>query len=65
MKSVVSYPERGQYGNNRYRGNCSGRLIEDLIAQYKIQSFYPITWSEEERQKMFAGPSRFLVHFWI
>lgn len=38
MKSVVSYPERGAYGNNKYRGNCSGRLIEDLIRQYKIQN---------------------------
>lgn len=38
MKSVVSYPERGDYGDNRYRGNCSGRLIKDLIEQYKIQS---------------------------
>lgn len=37
MKSVVSYPERGEYGNNRYRGNCSGRLIEDLIKQYNIR----------------------------
>lgn len=36
MKSVVSYPERGNYGNNKYRGNCSGRLIEDLLRQYKI-----------------------------
>lgn len=38
MKSVVSYPDRGQYGNNKYRGNCSGRLIEDLIGQYKLQA---------------------------
>lgn len=38
MKSVVSYPERGIYGNNKYRGNCSGRLIEDLISQYKLTS---------------------------
>ena len=38
MKSVVSYPERGTYGNNRYRGNCSGKLIEDLIDQYKLSS---------------------------
>lgn len=37
MKSVVSYPDRGQYGN-KYRGNCSGRLIEDLIGQYKLQA---------------------------
>ena len=38
MKSVVSYPERGTYGNNKYRGNCSGKLIEDLINQYKIDT---------------------------
>ena len=38
MKSVVSYEERGNYGNSRYRGNCSGRLIEDLIDQYKLES---------------------------
>lgn len=38
MKSIVSYPERGSYGNNRYRGNCSGKLIEDIIHQYHIDS---------------------------
>lgn len=38
MKSVVSYPDRGRFGNNRYRGNCSGRLIEDIISQYHIQA---------------------------
>ena len=29
--TIVSYKERGEYGNNKYRGNCSGRLIEDII----------------------------------
>ena len=38
MESVVSYENRGNYGNNRYRGNCSGRLIEDLISQYRLTS---------------------------
>lgn len=38
MVSVVSYPDRGKYGNNKYRGNCSGHLIEDIISQYKIRS---------------------------
>lgn len=37
MLSIVSYPERGKYGNNRYRGNCSGKLIEDIIKQYKLE----------------------------
>lgn len=38
MKSVVSYPERGIGGRNAYRGNCSPKLIEDIIDQYKITS---------------------------
>lgn len=40
MNSVVSYPDRNNkqhiYGNNKYRGNCSGRLIEDIIDQYHV-----------------------------
>lgn len=31
LTSIVSYPERGSGGSNRYRGNCSPKLIEDLI----------------------------------
>ena len=37
MESIVSYPDRGSYGRNSYRGNCSGLLIKDLIKQYKLQ----------------------------
>lgn len=37
MESIVSYPERGQYGKNNYRGNCSGLLIKDLISQYHLK----------------------------
>ena len=41
MESIVSYPERnganGTYGRSNYRGNCSGLLIKDLIAQFKLQ----------------------------
>lgn len=35
LTSIVSYPERGAGGNNRYRGNCSPKLIEDLIGFFK------------------------------
>lgn len=38
MLSVVSYPERGIGGNNMYRGNCSPKLIEDIISQFKLTS---------------------------
>lgn len=37
MESIVSYPNRGPYGKNTYRGNCSGLLIKDLIAQYRLK----------------------------
>ena len=36
MQSVISYKDRGNYGNSKYRGNCSGNVIKDLISQ-----FYP------------------------
>lgn len=35
LTSIVSYPERGDGGNNKYRGNCSPKLIEDLILFFK------------------------------
>ena len=38
MQSIVSYPERGTGGKNSYRGNCSPKLIEDIIEQYRIKN---------------------------
>jgi hypothetical protein len=38
--SVVSYPERGPWGDPQYRGNCSGWLAKDLILRFKIQSIF-------------------------
>lgn len=35
LTSIVSYPERGEGGNNRYRGNCSPKLVEDLIGFFR------------------------------
>lgn len=37
MKSIVRYNERGVGGNNKYRGNCSPKLITDLIEQFGIK----------------------------
>ena len=39
MKSILSYPERGPFGDSRYRGNCTGYLIEDLLKYYKPKRF--------------------------
>ena len=38
--SVVSYPGRGPWGNPRYRGNCSGHLVKDLILRFKCRSVF-------------------------
>ena len=35
QNSIVSYPERGPWGNNKYRGNTTGHLIKDLIEFYQ------------------------------
>jgi hypothetical protein len=31
QKSIVSYPDRGQWGNSSYRGNCTGHLYRDVF----------------------------------
>ena len=37
MQSIVSFPQRGEYGRSSYRGNCSGLLIEEVIKQYGLK----------------------------
>ena len=37
LTTVVSYPERGEGGSNKYRGNCSPKLISDLIAHFNLK----------------------------
>ena len=53
LTSVVSYPERGDGGNNKYRGNCSPKLIEDLIGFFKpADHLYAGTaalWAQRQR----------------
>jgi len=38
--SVVSYPDRGPWGDSRYRGNCSGHLVKDLILRFNCKSVF-------------------------
>ena len=35
--TVLSFPDRGPWGNNRYRGNCSGWVQASLIWKYNVQ----------------------------
>ncbi len=38
--SIVSYPDRGPWGDPSYRGNCSGWLVKDLILRFKAGSVF-------------------------
>ena len=40
MCSVVSYLDRGPWGDSSYRGNCSGHLVKDLILRFGCQSVF-------------------------
>lgn len=35
--TVLSFPERGEWGDNKYRGNCSGYIHAFLIWKYKVE----------------------------
>lgn len=32
--SLANYPERGPFGDNKYRGNCTGYIIKDFIESF-------------------------------
>jgi len=38
LKSIVEYEERGPWGDNKFRGNCSGYLLVDLIDYFEPKS---------------------------
>jgi len=35
LQSIVSYKDRGKFGDNKYRGNTTGKIIRDLIEFYQ------------------------------
>ena len=37
LTTVVSYPDRGAGGSNKYRGNCSPKLVADIIAHFGVR----------------------------
>ena len=37
MRSLISYRDRGPYGDPRYPGNTSGRLVKDLLQHFRPQ----------------------------
>lgn len=40
--SILSYPHRGHWGDNTYRGNCSGHVIKDLLDTYHPDNFIEV-----------------------
>ena len=40
LQSIVSYPERGNAGNNKYRGNTTGKIIRDLIEFFEPKRLF-------------------------
>lgn len=40
--SIMSYPDRGRWGNAQYRGNCSGYVIKDLLDTYQPKQFVDV-----------------------
>lgn len=39
MNSIISYPDRGPWGDSKWRGNCSGHVLKDLFLQLKPKTF--------------------------
>lgn len=39
MDSIISYPDRGPWGDSSWRGNCSGRVFVDLFKHYRPKTF--------------------------
>ena len=42
MRSVISFPDRGPWGDSRWRGNCSGHVINELIDHFKPSLFVDV-----------------------
>ncbi|MEK4822864.1 hypothetical protein [Priestia sp. FSL R5-0680] len=42
METILSYKERGNWGDANYRGNCSGYIIKDLLEFFKPSKFVEV-----------------------
>ena len=42
MKSVISFPDRGKWGDAGWRGNCSGHVINEIIYHFKPSLFVDV-----------------------
>lgn len=58
--SVVSYPDRGPWGDSRYRGNCSGHLVKDLILRFNCQSVFDPAEGSRTVRDVVEGINKYL-----
>jgi len=58
--SVVSYPDRGPWGDSRYRGNCSGHLLKDLILRFNCRSVFDPAEGGETSRDVVSGINTYL-----
>lgn len=42
MKSVLSFPDRGRWGDAKWRGNCSGHVIRELVEHFRPKLFVDV-----------------------
>ncbi len=42
MNSILTFPERGPWGDSRYRGNCSGHIQKELINHFQPKLFVDV-----------------------
>jgi len=59
MCSVVSYPDRGPWGDSGYRGNCSGHLVKDLILRFNSQSVFDPAEGSGTVREVVAGINKY------
>lgn len=58
--SIVSYPDRGPWGDSQYQGNCSGHLVKDLILRFKCQSVFDPSEGSGTVRDVVAGINQYL-----
>jgi hypothetical protein len=58
--SVVSYPYRGPWGDSKYRGNCSGQLVKDLILRFNCKSVFDPAEGSGTVRDVISGINQYL-----
>ena len=58
--SVVSYRNRGPWGDSKYRGNCSGHLAKDLILRFGCRSVFDPAEGSGTVKEVVAGINQYL-----